>query len=102
MKILKVSTPFIISPLTYMCNKSLSSGIFPSQLKFSEIKPLHKKGGRTDITIFRPFSLLAYFSKILGKFIYPRLYEHINQNNILATNNMVSEIIPQPKKPPLN
>ena len=32
MKILKVSTPFITSPLTYMCNKSLSSGIFPSQL----------------------------------------------------------------------
>jgi hypothetical protein len=29
MKILKVSTSFITSPLTYMCNKSLSSGIFP-------------------------------------------------------------------------
>ena len=43
MKILKVSTPFITSPLTYICNKSLLSGIFPSQLKFSEIKPLHKK-----------------------------------------------------------
>jgi len=42
-KILKVSTPFITSPLTYICNKSLSSGIFPSQLIFSEIKPLHKK-----------------------------------------------------------
>ena len=30
MKILKVSTPFITSPLTYVCNKSLLSGIFPS------------------------------------------------------------------------
>ena len=29
-KILKISTPFITSPLTYICNKSLSSGIFPS------------------------------------------------------------------------
>jgi hypothetical protein len=38
-----VSTPFITSPLTYICDKSLLSGIFPSQLKFSEIKPLHKK-----------------------------------------------------------
>jgi hypothetical protein len=43
MKILKVSTPFIIFPLTYICNKSLSSGIFPSWLKFSGIKYLHKK-----------------------------------------------------------
>jgi len=38
-----------------------------------------------DITNFRPISLLAYFSKILGKVIYPRLYEHIIQNNILGT-----------------
>jgi len=29
MKILKESTPFITSPLTYICNKSLSLGIFP-------------------------------------------------------------------------
>jgi len=44
MKILKVSTPFITSLLTYICKKSLSSGIFHSRLKFSEINPLHKKG----------------------------------------------------------
>jgi len=43
MKILQVSTPCIISPLTYICNKSLSSGIFPSRLKFSSIKPFYKK-----------------------------------------------------------
>ena len=29
-KILKISLPFIISPLTYICNKSLSNGIFPT------------------------------------------------------------------------
>ena len=29
MKILKVSAHFITSPLTYICNKSLASGIFP-------------------------------------------------------------------------
>jgi hypothetical protein len=26
--ILKISTPYISSPLTYICNRSLSSGIF--------------------------------------------------------------------------
>jgi len=74
----------ITSPLTYICNKSLLSGIFPFQLKFSEIKPLHKKGDRMDIKNFGPISLLTPFSKILGKVIYTRLYQHINQNNILA------------------
>ena len=85
MKILKVSTPFITSPLTYMCNKSLLSCIFPSRLKFSEVKPLHKKGDKTDITNFRPISLLTSFSKILEKVVYTWLYQHIKQNNILAT-----------------
>ena len=84
-KILKISTPFITSPLTYICNISLSSGIFPSRLKFSEIIPVHKKGNRMDITNFRPISLLTSFSKILEKVIYARLYQHIDQNNILAT-----------------
>jgi len=29
-KVLKLSLPFIISPLIYICNKSLLKGIFPS------------------------------------------------------------------------
>ena len=85
MKILKVSTPFITSPLTYIRNKSLSSCILPSRLKFSEIKPLHKKGDRKDINNFRPTSLLTSSSKILEKVIYMRLCQRINKTNILAT-----------------
>jgi len=41
---LKKSTPFIISPLNYICNKALSTGIFPSCLKYSVVKPLYLKG----------------------------------------------------------
>jgi hypothetical protein len=49
-QILKISSPFISSPLTYICNKSLSSGIFPTRLKYSEIKQLFKNGDRTNMT----------------------------------------------------
>jgi hypothetical protein len=38
-----------------------------------------------DISQFRPVCLLASFSKILENVVYARLYQHINQNNILAT-----------------
>ena len=34
-EILKMSSPFIVSPLTYICNRMLSTGIFPDRLKFS-------------------------------------------------------------------
>lgn len=35
MKILKISLPFIESPLTYICNRMLTTGIFPTRLKYS-------------------------------------------------------------------
>jgi hypothetical protein len=38
-KVLKICKHFIISPLTYIINRSLATGIFPDRLKFSEIKP---------------------------------------------------------------
>jgi len=40
-KILKLSAPFIISLLTYICNKYLSSGVFPERLKYAIIKPVY-------------------------------------------------------------
>jgi hypothetical protein len=39
-QILKISAPFIISPLNYICNKSILSGTFPTRLKYSIIKPI--------------------------------------------------------------
>ena len=47
-----------------------------------EIKPLFKKGNKTSISNYRPFSLPISFSKIIEKNIYKRLYNHININNI--------------------
>jgi hypothetical protein len=45
-KILKISAPFISSPLTYIFNKSMISGIFPSRLKYAIIKPIFKNGDK--------------------------------------------------------
>ena len=47
-KILKLSLPFIISPLIYICNKSLLKDVFPTQLKFSQTIPLLKKGKKNQ------------------------------------------------------
>ena len=84
-KILKISATFISSPLTYICNKSISSGIFPERLKYSIIKPLYKKGDRTDLSNYRPISILTSFSKVLEKVLYKQLMEYLNNNNILFT-----------------
>jgi hypothetical protein len=46
LKVLKLSTPYISSPINYICNRILQSGIFPERLKYPEIKPLYKKGDK--------------------------------------------------------
>jgi hypothetical protein len=73
-RILKWSIPFIISPLTYICNKCLELGIFPSRLKISIVQPIYKPGNRFNIANFRSISLLTSFSKVFEKIIYSRMY----------------------------
>ena len=60
-RILKISSPFIVSPLTCICNRMLTTGTLPDRLKFSEIKPIYKKGDKTLTTNYRPISLLPVF-----------------------------------------
>ena len=66
-QILKVNSNYITSPLTYICNKVILSGIFLDQLKFSIIKPVYKKGDRTNLTNYRPISLSTSFSRVFEK-----------------------------------
>jgi hypothetical protein len=48
------------------------------------VKPLHKKGDKTEFSNYRPISLLTSFYKIIEKIIYKRLYCHLHSNNILV------------------
>jgi hypothetical protein len=66
-KVLKSSMPFVLSPLIYICNKSLATGIFPSWLKYSQVHPIYKKGERSEISNYRP--ICTSFSKIFEKVI---------------------------------
>jgi hypothetical protein len=85
-KILKISAVSILSPLTYIFNNALRSGIFPDRMKYSIIKPLHKKGTTDELENYRPISLLSSFSKIFEKIIYKRLYVHLEKHKILSPN----------------
>jgi len=82
-KILKISTNFICSLLTYVFNKSVSTGIFRERLKYSIVKPFHKKGTKTDPSNYRPISMLTAFSKVLEKVLYNRIMDYLNSNNLL-------------------
>src|ERR1700733_14829777 len=80
-----VSPSFIhvIDPLTAIINCSLSSGTVPLSMKTSTITPIFKQGSKDEITNYRPISILPYFSKLLEKIVYSRLYNFIEKMNIL-------------------
>jgi len=46
--------------------------------------PIFKTGDRSNISNFRPISLLISFFKIFEKIIYTRIYDHVVLNKILA------------------
>jgi hypothetical protein len=82
--ILKFSSPYISLPLCHIYNKIFSSGIFPERLKYAVIKPVLKSGDRSNVSNYGPISLLPAFSKVFKKVLYVRMYQHLNNNNILV------------------
>ena len=62
----------------------ITTGIFPDSLKIAEIIPIYKKGKPTDLSNYRPISLLPTISKIFELIIHIHLQEYLNRNNLLA------------------
>ena len=72
------SAACILSPIiASLINKSILSGIFPSQLKCAKVFPIFKGGVKSDPTNYRPISMreirwLCFLSrlKILDKIVF--------------------------------
>ena len=59
------------------------SGIFPDVLKIARVIPLYKAESRSDISNYRPISLLPVFSKIFEKLIHSRLISFLEKHEVL-------------------
>jgi hypothetical protein len=80
----KLSIQYISFPLAYICNRIISTGTLTTRLKFSEIKSIFKKGDKSNLSNYRPISMLPSFSKIFEKPICNRLTRHMDSNCILV------------------
>jgi hypothetical protein len=84
MKTLKISAPYISSPLCYIFNKAVLNGNFPLRMKYSTVTPINKKGDRKYCVNYRPIPSLTSLSKVFEKIIFSRLWTHILAHDILA------------------
>ena len=53
-------------------------------MKIAKIIPIYKKREPTDLSNYRPISLLPTISKIFERIIHIQLQEYLNRNNRLA------------------
>ena len=74
---------YIVTPLCYIFNLSISTGVVPSRLKIAKVVPVHKKSDIHNVDNYRPISILPYFSKILERLVYNRTYSYLCTNSIL-------------------
>ena len=76
----------IATPLSDLINASFNHGQFPENLKWSLIRPLHKKGDKRNCENYRPISLSSKFSKIIESIMKKRLLSHLEQNKIISNS----------------
>ena len=85
-RVVKNSIHCFVEPLCYIFNRSIYSGIVPEELKLAKIVPIHKKGDTHDMLNYRPIAILPVFTKLLEKIMYNRLYNFLQNKNILIDN----------------
>ena len=64
--------------LTNVINATITKGIFPSNAKLANVKPIYKKGSRLDVSNYRPISVISAFSKVMEKYFESSMVDYIN------------------------
>jgi len=59
MTIVKRTIDCIIKPMTFICNLSIQSGVFPEKMKVAKVVPLFKNGDVHHFNNYSPVSLLS-------------------------------------------
>ncbi|KAK3542234.1 hypothetical protein QTP86_021394 [Hemibagrus guttatus] len=85
---LQTISPDLLPFITTVINGSLTSGHVPTAFKKARVIPVLKKPALdpSDISNYRPVSLLSFLSKILERVVCNQLSDYLMQNNLLDPN----------------
>ena len=71
--VLEILKSELAGPLQVIFNTSFLTGIVPDKFKLARVIPVFKKGSQTNLSNYRPISLLSVFNKLLEKLMFNRL-----------------------------
>ena len=83
---LKITLPVISESLCDILNLSLATGCFPDSWKIPRVAPIFKNGQPDDRSNYRPISVLPVLARVFEKLIHNQVYDYLNKNNHLFSN----------------
>lgn len=83
-EILKEIVEEISAQLSFLINKVIDTGICPSAFKTAIIKPLFKKGDKTEPSNYRPISIISNLAKVFEKILKVRINNYTKKYNLIS------------------
>jgi len=82
----KTSFENLVCEISFLSPKlgAKSPAMVPQALKIARVTPIFNHGDRFDLGNYTCHVCSAYFSKLLERFTYNRLYDYVLKKNILG------------------
>ena len=82
--LLKEGSEILSIHLTKVFNLSLSSSYYPTIWKQANVVPVFKKGDKTNVSNYRPISLLSCLGKVFEKCVFKHLHNYVVTNQLIS------------------
>ena len=82
--IFKIACPVVSKSLAKIFHASLETGIFPEVWKLVRVAPIFKTGVKSDMSNYRPISVLSTVARVFEKIVYEQLYDYFEKNRCLT------------------
>ena len=83
-RVLKELSKELAYPLKCIFDLTIKTGKLPDKWKVAEVRPIFKKGNKTQPGNYRPVSLTSIVCKVFEGFVRNVLMRHLIDNNLLA------------------
>ena len=81
--VMKTCFESLCEPSKSLFNFSIEKCVFPGDLNIARITPIYKGDDSSDVSNYRPISVLPCFSIILERIMYNCVYKYLIKNDIL-------------------